>query len=72
MSRSKKSLKQKLAMALSVINTLNVCAPIALPYVNVARDMSTGGGARQAAERRPYRDLQHGPLPLRHSAGDRL
>ena len=44
MSRSKKSLKQKLAVALSVVNALNVCAPIALPYVNVARDMSTGGG----------------------------
>ena len=44
MKQSKKSLKQKLAMALSVVNALNVCAPIALPYVNVARNVRAEGG----------------------------
>ncbi|MBR1885222.1 MAG: AIDA repeat-containing protein, partial [Schwartzia sp.] len=44
MNRTKKSLKQKLAMALSVVNALNVCAPIALPYVNVARNVRAEGG----------------------------
>ena len=33
----KKSLKQKLAAAMSLVNVLNVAAPIALPYVNMAR-----------------------------------
>ncbi len=35
----KKNLKQKLAVALSVVNALNMVAPIALPYVNVARNV---------------------------------
>ncbi len=40
----KKSLKQKLAVALSVVNALNVCAPMALPYVNVAKNVRADGG----------------------------
>ena len=40
----RKSLKQKLAVALSVVNALNMAAPIALPYVNVARNVRTEGG----------------------------
>ena len=40
----KRNLKQKLAVAMSVVNALNVAAPIALPYVNVTRTMSTRGG----------------------------
>ena len=42
MSR-KNSMKKKLAVALSVVNALNTVAPMALPYVNVTKDMSTGG-----------------------------
>ena len=41
---SKKSLKQKLTIALSVVNALNMAAPIALPYVNVARNVRAEGG----------------------------
>ena len=44
MNRTKKSLKQKLAVALSVVNALNVCASIAMPYVNVARNVRAGDG----------------------------
>ena len=44
MNRTKKSLRQKLAMALSVVNALNVCAPVVLPYVNVARNVRAEGG----------------------------
>ena len=44
MSR-KKSMKKKLAVAMSVVNALNAVAPMALPYVNVSQDMSTAGGA---------------------------
>ena len=40
----RKSMKQKLAVALSVVNALNVCAPVALPYVNVARNVRADGG----------------------------
>ena len=40
----KKSLKQKLTIALSVVNALNMAAPIALPYVNVARNVRADGG----------------------------
>ncbi len=40
----KSSLKQKLAVTLSVVNALNVCAPMALPYVNVTRNLSATGG----------------------------
>jgi len=43
MSR-KKSMKKKLAVAMSVVNALNAVTPMALPYVNVSRDMSTAGG----------------------------
>ena len=43
MSR-KKSMKKKLAVAMSVVNALNAVVPMALPYVNVARDISTAGG----------------------------
>ena len=39
----KKSLKQKLIIALSVVNALNMAAPIALPYVNVARNVRADG-----------------------------
>ena len=45
MSREK-SMKKKLAVALSVVNALNSIAPMALPYVNLTRDMSTRGGRR--------------------------
>ena len=45
MSR-KKSMKKKLAVAMSVVNALNAVAPMALPYVNVSQDMSTAGGKR--------------------------
>ena len=38
------SLKQKLTIALSVVNALNMVAPIALPYVNVARNVRADGG----------------------------
>ena len=41
----KKSMKKKLAVAMSVVNALNAVAPMALPYVNVSRDASTTGGA---------------------------
>ena len=44
MSR-KKSMKKKLAVAMSVVNALNAVTPMALPYVNVSRDVSTAGGA---------------------------
>ena len=37
-------MKKKLAVALSVVNALNSIAPMALPYVNMTRDMSTRGG----------------------------
>ena len=42
MSREK-SMKKKLTVALSVVNALNSIAPMALPYVNMTRDMSTRG-----------------------------
>ena len=42
----RKSLEKKLAAAVSVVNLLNAAAPIALPYVNVARNVSTAGGTR--------------------------
>ena len=44
MSRER-NMKKKLAVALSVVNALNSIAPMALPYVNMTRDMSTRGGA---------------------------
>ena len=40
----KNSLQQKLAVAMSVVNVINAGAPVALPYVNFAGQMSTGGG----------------------------
>ena len=40
----KQSLEKKLAAAISVVNLLNATAPIALPYVNVARNVRTAGG----------------------------
>ena len=42
-SSKNSTLKQKLAVALSVVNALNVCAPIALHYVNVARNVRADG-----------------------------
>jgi len=39
MSREK-SMKKKLAVALSVVNALNSIAPMALPYVNLTCDVS--------------------------------
>ena len=42
----KKSMKKKLAVAMSVVNALNAVAPMALPYVNVSRDASTTGGGK--------------------------
>ena len=46
---SKKSwnLQKKLAVAMSLVNALNTTAPVALPYVNVARDMKAPGGQVQ-------------------------
>ena len=44
MSSKKKSLKQKLAVAVSLVNVLNAAAPIALPYVSLTQRVSTGGG----------------------------
>ena len=44
MSRNK-SMKKKLAVAMSMVNALNAIAPMALPYVNVGRGVSTTGGA---------------------------
>lgn len=46
MSR-KKSMKKKLAVAMSVVNALNAVAPMALSYVNVSQDMSTAGGGKR-------------------------
>ena len=43
MSRKKK-LQKKIAVAVSVVNILNVCAPMVLPYVNMTRDLSARGG----------------------------
>ena len=40
----KKRLSEKLALAMSFVNLLNAAAPIALPYVNVTRDVRTEGG----------------------------
>ena len=40
----RQSLKQKLTVALSVVNALNMAAPVALPYVNVSTT-----GARRAS-----------------------
>ena len=40
----RQSLKQKLTVALSLVNALNMAAPIALPYVNVARNVRAEGG----------------------------
>ena len=37
MSSKQKSLKQKLAVAMSLVNVPSATAPIALPYVNMAR-----------------------------------
>ena len=45
MSRER-DMKKKLAVALSVANALNSIAPMALPYVNMTRDVSTRGGRR--------------------------
>lgn len=45
MSR-KSSLKKKLAVALSVVNALNSVAPMAIPYVNMTKNVSTKGGDR--------------------------
>ena len=39
-----KKLQEKLAVAMSVVNVVNAGAPVVLPYVNYADDMSTGGG----------------------------
>lgn len=44
----KTSLKQKLSVALSVVNALNMAAPIALPYVNMTRNVSTMGASGAA------------------------
>ena len=43
MSRKKK-LQKKIAVAVSVVNILNVGAPMVLPYVNMTRDLSARGG----------------------------
>ena len=47
---SKKSwnLQKKLAVAMSVVNVINAGAPVALPYVNFAGGLSTGGGQIKA------------------------
>ncbi len=42
--RGNNKLQEKLAIAMSVVNVLNAGAPVVLPYVNYANDMSTGGG----------------------------
>ncbi|MBP5200390.1 MAG: hypothetical protein J6Z82_07050, partial [Schwartzia sp.] len=47
------SLKQKMAVAMSLVNTLNVCAPIALPYVNVTKNVRADGGQAE-----PLRDAR--------------
>ena len=41
-SPKKNSLKQKLAVAMSVVNALNMAAPIALPYANMVRSADDG------------------------------
>jgi autotransporter passenger strand-loop-strand repeat protein len=43
MSRKKK-LKKKIAVAVSVVNLLNISAPLVLPYVNVAGQVPAAGG----------------------------
>ncbi|MBO6236728.1 MAG: hypothetical protein J6N22_08425, partial [Schwartzia sp.] len=50
----RQSLKQKLTIALSVVNALNMAAPIALPYVNVARNVRAEGGQTE-----PLQDVAH-------------
>ena len=49
----KSSLKQKIALSLSLVNAINVCAPIALPYVNVAKNVRADGGQAE-----PLRDAR--------------
>ena len=43
MSRKKK-LQKKIAVAVSVVNLLNMSAPLVLPYVNVAGQVPAAGG----------------------------
>ena len=43
MSRKKK-LQKKIAVAVSVVNLLNMGAPLVLPYVNVAGQVPAAGG----------------------------
>ena len=43
MSRKKK-LQKKIAVAVSVVNLLNMGAPLVLPYVNVAGRVPAAGG----------------------------
>ncbi|MBO5515071.1 MAG: hypothetical protein J5963_03115, partial [Schwartzia sp.] len=50
----RQSLKQKLTIALSVVNALNMAAPIVLPYVNVARNVRAEGGQTE-----PLQDVAH-------------
>ena len=47
---SKKSwnLQKKLAVAMSLVNALNTTAPVALPYVNITKDLSAQGGKVQS------------------------
>ncbi|ORU00294.1 adhesin aidA-I [Anaerovibrio sp. JC8] len=46
-SKKNWNLQKKLAVAMSLVNALNTTAPVALPYVNVARDMKAPGGQVQ-------------------------
>lgn len=52
----KKSLEKKLAAAISVVNLLNAGAPVALPYVNLARraDGVAPGALVRVAEANEY------------------
>ena len=52
----KKSLEKKLAAAISVVNLLNAAAPVALPYVNLARhtDGVAPGALVRVAEANEY------------------
>ena len=43
--RRRKVFQKKLAVAMSVVNIINAGAPVLLPYVNFAGQMSTMGGA---------------------------
>ncbi len=54
----KKSLQKKLATAVSIVNLLNAMAPIALPYVEVGRNVRHDAGAGDRA--RSYTEALEG------------